>query len=184
MEQYSGIKETNDLTDAAWLAEQERLGIFPACYIYPKETRPVRDMLRRRQLLVRQRTQSLLCLQGLLERSGIPAPNAQTVKKWTCGEIEKTGLGVYVQHQLRALLGSLKANDREALRLEEIALGFAKPTQDFEQVQTVPGIAEVLGLLIMLESGEFSRFPSAGDYASYCRAVKSRRISNEKMLFG
>jgi transposase len=48
----------------------------------------------------------------------------------------------------------------------------------------VPGIAEVLGLLIMLESGEFSRFPSAGDYASYCRSVKSRRISNEKMLFG
>ena len=85
---------------------------------------------------------------------------------------------------MRALLNSLKANDREALRLEEIALGFAKPTRDFEQVQMVPGIAKVLGLLIMLESGEFSRFPSAGDYASYCRAVKSRRISNEKMLFG
>ena len=76
MEQYSGIKETNDLTDAAWLAEQERLGIFPACYIYPKETRPVRDMLRRRQLLVRQRTQSLLSLKSLLERYGITAPNA------------------------------------------------------------------------------------------------------------
>jgi transposase len=89
-----------------------------------------------------------------------------------------------VQHQLRALLGSLKANDREALRLERFALEFALPTREFGRVQTLPGIAEVLGLLILLESGEFSRFPSAGDYASYCRAVKSRRISNEKMLFG
>lgn len=180
MAQYSGIKETNDLTDAAWLAEQERLRIFPACYIYPKEVRPVRDMLRRRQLLVRQRTQSLLSVKSLLERYGIPAPDAQAIKKWSGGDIEKTGLDICVQHQLRALLNSLKTNDREALRLEEIALGFAKPTRDFKQVQTVPGIAEVLGLLIMLESGEFSRFPSAGDYASYCRAVKSRRISNEK----
>ncbi len=157
MEQYSGIKETNDLTDAAWLAEQERLGIFPACYIYPKKVRPVRDMLRRRQLLVRQRTQSLLSLQSLLERYGISAPNAQAIKKWDGGDIEKTGLDICVQEQLRALLNSLKTNDREALRLEEIALGFAKPTRDFERVQTVPGIAEVLGLLIMPMPPETSK---------------------------
>lgn len=180
MKQYSGIKETNDLTDAAWLAEQERLGIFPACYIYPKEVRPIRDLLRRRQLLVRQRTQSLLCLQGLLERHGMSAPNAQTIKKWRVSEIVETGLATHVQHQLRALLASLKANDRQALRLEGFALKYALPTRDFGRVQLLPGIAETLGLTILLESGEFSRFPSAGDYASYCRAVKSRRISNEK----
>lgn len=180
MEQYSGIKQTNDLTDAAWLAEQERLGIFPACYIYPKEVRAVRDVLRRRQLLVRQRTQSLLCLQGVLERSGIPAPNAQTIKKWNEGCIVETGLAVQVQHQLRALLSSLQSNDRQALKLEGIALEFALPTVDFARLRTLPGIGETLGLTILLESGEFSRFPSAGDYASYCRAVKSSRISNEK----
>jgi len=33
MEQYKGIKITNDLTDADWLAEQLRLGIFPESYI-------------------------------------------------------------------------------------------------------------------------------------------------------
>ena len=33
MEQYNGIKITNDLSDADWLAEQLRLGIFPECYV-------------------------------------------------------------------------------------------------------------------------------------------------------
>ena len=66
MEHYKGIKITNDLTDADWLAEQLRVGIFPESYIYPKETRPVRDALRRRQLFVRRRTQVLLSFGGLL----------------------------------------------------------------------------------------------------------------------
>ena len=48
MDQYSGIKITNDLSDADRLAEPLRLGIFPECYVDPKETRPVRDALRRR----------------------------------------------------------------------------------------------------------------------------------------
>ena len=48
MAQYSGIKITHDLSDADWLAEPLRLGIFPECYVDPKETRPVRDALRRR----------------------------------------------------------------------------------------------------------------------------------------
>ena len=32
----------------------------------------------------------------------------------------------------------------------------------------------------MLETGEIDRFPSAGHYASYCRAVNSVRTSNGK----
>jgi len=76
MEQYKGIKITNDLSDADWLAEQLRLGIFPESYIYPEETRPVRDALRRRQLFVRRRTQVLLSLGSLLERYGQKAPGA------------------------------------------------------------------------------------------------------------
>ena len=38
----------------------------------------------------------------------------------------------------------------------------------------------ILGLTIMLEVGEIRRFPRAGNYASYCRCVKSEKLSNEK----
>src|ERR1700687_3997958 len=39
MEQYSGLKQTDDESDALWLAEMLRLGRLPGCYIYPKASR-------------------------------------------------------------------------------------------------------------------------------------------------
>ena len=56
MQQYKGLKHINDKHDAFWLAHMARLGILPQGYIYPKEDRPVRDLLRKRGHLVRLRT--------------------------------------------------------------------------------------------------------------------------------
>lgn len=180
MEQYSGIKITNDLSDADWLAEQLRTGIFPECYIYPKETRAIRDALRRRQLFVRRRTQVILSLGGLLERYGLPSPSAAKMEKWTLADIQSTGLDEWVQLQLETLLDAIRESDRLVKRVEKQVLAFVKPTEQYTRVTSLPGIGMALGMLIVLESGEFKRFASAGNYASYCRAVKSERTSNDK----
>lgn len=42
------------------------------------------------------------------------------------------------------------------------------------------GIGDILALTIMLETGEIKRFPKAGNIASYCRCVGSKKISNGK----
>jgi transposase len=52
MEQYNGIKHADDTNDAFFIAELLRLGILPTGHIYDAELRPVRDLLRRRMLLV------------------------------------------------------------------------------------------------------------------------------------
>jgi len=180
MGQYEGIKITNDLTDADWLAEQLRLGIFPECYIYPKETRPIRDALRRRQLFVRRRTQVLLSLGSLLERYGQQAPNAAKLEKWTMEDIKATGLDSMVQLQLETLLDSVRDSDLQATKIEKQVLASVKSTQQYNRIIQLPGIGMALGMLIVLESGDFKRFPTAGDFASYCRTVKSERTSNSK----
>src|SRR5215469_7954164 len=56
MQQYSGLKYTDDDSDARWLAHLLRLGVLPQGYIYPKAARAVRDLLRKRAHLVRQHT--------------------------------------------------------------------------------------------------------------------------------
>ncbi len=67
--QYSGLKYADDDTDAAWLAKLLRLGVLPEGYIYPKAERAVRDLLRRRQRLVQQRTANILAVQNLFSRN-------------------------------------------------------------------------------------------------------------------
>jgi len=66
--QYAGLKHGNDQTDARHLAHLLRLGILPEGHIQPREQRAIRDLLRRRLLLVRQKTLHHLSLQSLIVR--------------------------------------------------------------------------------------------------------------------
>jgi len=69
MQQYKGLKHVDDKHDAFWLAHMARLGIVPQGYIYPKEERPYRDLLRKRGHLVRLRTSLINSLQGIISRN-------------------------------------------------------------------------------------------------------------------
>ena len=69
IQKYSGLKHSDDKHDAFWLAEMLRLGILPEGYIYPKEERPIRDLLRKRGHLVRLRTSLILSLQNIVTRN-------------------------------------------------------------------------------------------------------------------
>lgn len=55
-----------------------------------------------------------------------------------------------------------------------------KDWASYRWLQSVPGVGKILGLTIALETGPIERFAGAGDYASYCRCVQSRRLSNGK----
>jgi transposase len=55
-----------------------------------------------------------------------------------------------------------------------------RDSEVFQALHTVPGIGKALALTIALESGDMSRFASAGNFASYARTVDSRRESNGK----
>lgn len=64
--------------------------------------------------------------------------------------------------------------------LEKAALKRVKLKPKYEKLLTTPGIGKILALTIMLETGPIGRFGGAGNYASYCRAVKAKRTSNAK----
>jgi transposase len=68
IQKYSGLKYSDDQHDAFWLAEMLRLSILPVGYIYPKEDRPIRDLLRKRSHLVKLRTSLVISLQNIINR--------------------------------------------------------------------------------------------------------------------
>jgi transposase len=70
--------------------------------------------------------------------------------------------------------------DGEIAQLEQEILRQVKPDPLSKLLKTVAGVGDVLAPTILLETGEISRFRSAGKYASYCRSVGSRHLSNGK----
>jgi transposase len=65
-------------------------------------------------------------------------------------------------------------------RIEKEVKSVVKLREEFKWLLTLPGIGDILALTIMLEVGDIQRFARVGDYSSYCRCVKSERLSDGK----
>ena len=73
-----------------------------------------------------------------------------------------------------------RAVDEQVQQIEKWVAKFAGHNAERKALRSVAGICAILSLTIALETGAISRFASVGDYASYCRMVKSERLSNGK----
>jgi transposase len=179
-QQYEGLKYTDDHSDARWLAHLLRLGVLPEGYIYPRADRPVRDLLRKRGQLVRQRTMNLLSIQNLLTRNTGRSLSANRVKALDVQQVDELLPDADLALALKANLSVLLSADEQTVILERTVMERVELRPQFSFLKTVPGIGEILALTIMLESGDIGRFPSVGNYASYCRCVGSQKLSNGK----
>jgi len=89
VQQYEGLKYTDDDTDAFWLAHLLRLGVLPTGTIYPKESRAVRDLLRKRSQLVRQRSAHIISIENLYARNTGTRLNSNAVKRLTQEQVQQ-----------------------------------------------------------------------------------------------
>jgi transposase len=181
IQQYKGLKYSDDSHDAFWLAHLLRLGILPEGYIYPKEDRPIRDLLRKRRHLVQLRTELILSLQGIIHRNCGFKVNVNDIKGTRENRVEPL---LSYQEDL-ALSGRVNKESIDFLtkkirEIEQFILNQVRLRDAFRYLSTICGIGKILALTIMLETGVISRFPKVGDFVSYCRKVPTERISNGK----
>ena len=180
IQQYNGLKYTDDNSDARWLAHLLRLGVLPEGYIYPRADRPVRDLLRKRSQLVRQRTTNLLSIQNLVTRNTGSSLSAKRVKGLDVQQVDELLPNGDLALAVKANLSVMGSADEQTEILERTVTERVKLRPQFSFLKTVPGIGQILALTIMLETGDIRRFLSVGNYASYCRCVGSQKISNGK----
>jgi len=74
----------------------------------------------------------------------------------------------------------MQALEKSISRLEKAVLACARDLPMYEKLLTIPGIGKILAMTITMEVGDIKRFKSDGDFASYCRMVDARRLSNGK----
>lgn len=86
----------------------------------------------------------------------------------------------HVALPVRSAFTIYRALREEIARLEAAVLNETRLRPEFDVLKSIKGVGPVLALTIMLETGDIRRFPAVGDYSSYCRCVKSERLSNGK----
>jgi transposase len=179
VKQYEGIKHTNDDTDAFHLAHLMRLGILPTGYIYTKAERAVRDLLRKRLQLVRHRVTHMLSAQYQVWRStGLNI----SLKPFKQADFLLLDLVVddYIKMAIKSNLVMIHTLNQQIDELESTVLKQLKLKPEFLSLLTIDGIGKILGMTIMLETGDINRFESVSNFSSYARCVDSSRISNGK----
>ncbi len=180
IQQYNGLKFKDDKSDAFWLAHMLRLGILPEGYIYPKEHRPIRDMLRRRAMFVKQRTTQILSLQSMIARNrGIDfsGSSISNFSKEFLEEVLKCPNKVSIAWRQ---LETIQFLSGQILGIESEVESKMELNPAYQKLLTIPGIGKILAMTIMTEVGEISRFKKVNHYSSYCRCVSARCISNGK----
>lgn len=181
MQENIGLKSANDKTDARFLAKQVAMGVLPEGYIYPKEERSLRDLLRRRMRLVQQRTGEWLSLEGLVARHSGQDLGIKDLNGLATTELDALlGQDPLVMEAAQINLKHIAFLNECVRQIEKTVEGRLKLGNNFVRLLTVPGIGRILAMTIALETGSVARFPAAGNYASYCRAVKSEHTSNDR----
>ena len=180
IQQYSGLKYSDDHSDARWLGHLLRLGVLPEGYIYPKADRAVRICY------ANARTSFVstppMCSVSKISWCAIPVrvSQCQAASRVDSARAEALLPDAY---QVLAITSSLAVLDRLGQQIKTLEKTVSKRlihTPSYEQLLTVDGIGTILAQTIALETGHIARFPTVGDYASYCRCVDSTKISNGK----
>jgi transposase len=183
MKAIHGGKAKNDRIDAEKIARLLRGGNLPMSYVYPREMRSTRDLLRRRTFLVRRRAEAMGHITNTHSQYNLPPSGTLSYKANRSGvadSFEDESVRWMVQTDL-TLIGHYDAVIRE---LENYLERHAKVNDPhtYQLLRTVPGIGRVLALVILYEIDTIRRFPTVGQFVSYCRLVKCAHESAGKRL--
>jgi transposase len=182
MKAIHGGKAKNDRIDSFKIANLIRGGNFPLAYVYPKEMRPTRDLLRRRIKLVRHGANLKAHVANTTSQYNLP-PNKVNLKNIGARkQIRSTFPDPVVQRNVDLDMAVLDCYAKELSQIEWFLEQQAKQHNPvyFQLLRSISGIGRILALTIIYEIGCIERFESVQKFASYARLVKCKAESAGK----
>ncbi|HYT90951.1 MAG TPA: IS110 family transposase [Gemmataceae bacterium] len=166
-----GQKTKGDRHDAEAIARLLRGGNFPLAYAYPKERRGLRDLLRARLRLVRQRSELYGHIHTARRQANLPPVASDLKYKSKRAASAAASADPFVRRRVETQLALLEPLDTTIRRLEaeiEEAAQEHYPTE-LAVLQSTPGVGPVLSLTILLEIDTIERFQRRQQFCSYAR---------------
>ncbi len=184
MKAIHGGKAKNDKIDALKIATLLRGGSLPKAHVYPPEMRATRDLLRRRQHLVRRRGSLLAHIQNTHHQYNLPTPKAKIAYKANREGVAEVFADRDARKSMEIDFTLTEQYDTIIRDVENHLERRARQhnTQAYHRLKTVPGIGKILALTILYEIHDINRFPRVQDFLSYCRLVKCDHTSAGKKL--
>jgi len=182
MKAIHGGKAKNDKIDAHKIAVLLRGGMLPMAYVYPREMRATRDLLRRRCHFMRKRAELLTHIQNTASQYTLPAFGKKIAYKANRADVAEQFPDPAVRKSIETNLALLDHYDRLLTDLELHLARTAKvhDANAFYRLRSVPGIGKILALVLLYEIHDIHRFPRVQDFVSSCRLVKCATLSDGK----
>jgi transposase len=182
MKAIHGGKAKNDKIDAHKIAVLLRGGMLPQAYVYPAEMRATRDLLRRRMPLARKRGELLAHVHNTNSQYNLPAIGQKIAYKANRDGVAERFADPAVHKSIEVDLALITYYDALLRDVELTVVTTAKhhDAQTLYLRQTVPGIGQILSLVLLYEIHDIARFPRVQDFASSCRLVKCAKESAGK----
>jgi len=183
MKAIHGGKTKNDKLDSEKIARLMRGGTFPMAFVFPAELRPYRDLLRRRNMLVRMRSEVLAHIKLTNYQYNLPAFEKHIGKRGNRDDLAARFRDATVRKNVEVDLLVADHMHDQINALENYLVRHVKSfdPRTYFRLQSVPGIGKVLALTILYEVGDLSRFPTVQSFCSYSRLVKCPKESAGKL---
>jgi transposase len=158
--------------------------MLPQAYVDPAAMRATRDLLRRRTHLMRKRAELLSHGQNTNSQSNLPEIGQKIAYKAKRDGVAKRCAEAAVHKTIEVDLALITDDDELLKDLELLLLKTATPHDANTRylLQTVPGIGQILSLVLRYEIHRSARFPSVQEFASYARLVKCSKESGGTRL--
>jgi transposase len=182
MKAVHGSKTKCDRQDAEAIARLLRGGNFPPAYAYPKERRGLRDLLRSRLRLVRQRAELYGHVHTARRQANLPPVSNDVKYQSKRAACMEDIVDPFVRRRVETHLALLEPLDTNIRRLEADLEDAARAIFPVELavLQSTPGVGPVLSLTILLEIDTIDRFDSRQQFCSYARLCGAVQSSDNK----
>ncbi|RLV57682.1 IS110 family transposase [Parashewanella curva] len=183
MRAIHGGKAKNDKVDSYKIANLLRGGNFPVAYDYPETMRSTRDLLRRRTRIVRHGADLKAHVSNTFSQYNMPAHDLNLRYPSDREKLRNVFEDSSVQRNIDMDLNLVDFYNKELSQVEQFILKNAKQhnPQDYQILNTFPGIGLILSLTILYEIGDIRRFDTVQKFASYSRLIKCKAESNDKI---
>lgn len=182
-----GMVNKSDKLDAKGMNRLQRTGTLPTVWIPPSSVRDARELPRTRMVLSRQRTQLKNRVHATLGKYGFAVEGATDAFGKKGRRIVAELMAKLPPHTEQALGRVLDQLDHvcENLKwIEEQMMEVFAPCSQTTWLKTLPGVGDILAVVIWTEIGTIERFGRAEQLASYCGLVARENSSGGKIRFG